>query len=173
MRAPCSSAPSAVARLSHTVVTTAAILLFCAPPRGAGLGDATQCYKDMLQMCNSTRGDQGDCFLCLGSHQQALHEAGCNKTYFVNFCSGGALPPMPPPTALPCCNDYCAANNCYCEEWGCHDCVGNATSCNTPPLSGGCCTLYSGHNTAAPCLNPYKCDQCRDGHNCRVGQACC
>jgi hypothetical protein len=83
-------------------------------------------------------------------------------------------PPSPPPAPAgpPCCTEYCKTNSCNCAEWGCHTCFADTATCNTPPIQGGCCKIYSGLHTAAPCMNPNECGACRDGINCESEATC-
>jgi hypothetical protein len=45
------------------------------------------CSTVLEGLCGNARSSSvGDCFICCGSHQQALHAAGCDPQDFASFC---------------------------------------------------------------------------------------
>ena len=144
------------------------------------------CTAAMQKACGS-QAKGALCFLCMGADQPALHAANCTSTDFHNFCNASGPGPAPPPPPSPpsppspppgvlCCTEFCQQpnSNCWCEEWGCNVCLAaNQSSCEVPPVKGGCCQIYTGHNQPAPCLNPNQCGSCRGSHNCHAGGQDC
>ena len=70
---------------------------FWCPPAACGSANLPdECKSDVCaaeeqNLCGSAkRASSGNCFICMGAHQQALMRAGCTNADFEKFCAQGS-----------------------------------------------------------------------------------
>ena len=108
---------------SLCIVRTMMVVLLAATPQTAhAQSPAASCHAAILRVCpHVVLGFE--CDSCVGRNQFALHDAGCTKQDYLNYCESGVSPqPGDPPRPEPTCSDQLQMH-CSNVQFDCDKCT--------------------------------------------------